>query len=77
MDSVIRTIKIGDRVSWWAKLELKGTVEQIYLTSDPFYVKWDDGRDDWYNGKYLVKEETNENNRKNQDFSPYVLYTAY
>lgn len=48
-------IEIEDRVAWLSDPELVGTVKGIYLSDHPFYVVWDDGRDDWYRGSNLRK----------------------
>ncbi len=48
-----KKVKVGDRVSWFAKPELLGTIKEIYLTEHPFYVVWDNGNDDWYKGEDL------------------------
>lgn len=52
-------MKIGDRVSWWAKPELKGTIVNIENTDYPCFVQWDDGRFDWYPTRFLINETNN------------------
>ena len=54
---MMQEIKIGDRVSWFCKPELTGVVKQIFLTDHPFWVFWDNGKDDWYKGSDLRKIE--------------------
>ena len=53
----MKKIEKGDRVSWFSNPSLKGTVKEIYLTANPFYVVWDKGTDDWYKGEDLRKVE--------------------
>lgn len=50
-------VQVGDRVSWHASPELVGTIARILLGDHPFYVLWDNGRDDWYKGEWLVLVE--------------------
>lgn len=40
-------VKIGDRVKW-CDTPKTGTITKIQLGEYPFQVKWDDGKDDWY-----------------------------
>lgn len=47
-------VAVGDRVRWFAS-DKQGVVKEIYLSEFPFYVLWDDGKDDWYRGTQLVK----------------------
>ncbi len=58
-------VKVGDRVSWHANPERVGTIKEIYLTEHPFYVVWDNGKDDWYKGEWLVLLEGQSDGRRN------------
>lgn len=49
----VQRITVGGRVAWFADHKLCGTIQRICLTSYPFYVVWDSGRDDWYRGDQL------------------------
>lgn len=50
----MKIVQIGDRVRLAICDRWIGTIKQIYLTDHPFYVLWDDGKDDWYKGSALV-----------------------
>jgi hypothetical protein len=50
-------IHIGDRVAWHRNPDTKGTVREIFLSKYPFYVVWDKGKDDWYQGEDLIRLE--------------------
>jgi len=49
-----QSVKIGDRVGWRYKPDFKGTIKEIFLDVNPFYVVWDKGTDDWYQGVDLI-----------------------
>jgi hypothetical protein len=52
---MMQKVNIGDRVSWFSNTDLRGTVKGIFLTEYPFYIIWDNGKDDWYKGSDLRK----------------------
>lgn len=57
----MQKIKIGDRVQFFSNPEITGTITEIYLYEYPFYVKWDDGKDDWYKASQLRLLEGGDN----------------